>query len=132
MKKLENYITGKWISGDGDGEPLYHAVNGELITHATTKGIDFRSALEYARTTGNPALRKLTFHERGRMLKALALHLREHLETFYRISYATGATRMDSWIDLEGGIGNLFSYASLRRKFPDDPYCAEGEPVHSQ
>ncbi len=129
MKKLENYITGKWISGDGGGDPLYHAVNGELLTHASTKGIDFRSALEYARNTGNPALRKLTFHERGRMLKALALHLREHLETFYRISFATGATRMDSWIDLEGGIGNLFSYASLRRKFPDHPYCTEGEPV---
>ena len=130
MKKLENYITGRWISGDGDGDPLYHAVKGELITHTTTKGLDFKAALHYARTTGNPALRKLTFHERGRMLKALALHLREHLEKFYRISFATGATRMDSWIDLEGGIGNLFSYASLRRKFPDHPYCAEGEPIN--
>lgn len=130
MKKLENYITGRWISGDGEGEPLYHAVKGELITHATTRGIDFKAALEYARSTGNPALRKLTFHERGRMLKALALHLREHLETFYRISFATGATRMDSWIDLEGGIGNLFSYASLRRKFPDHPYCTEGDAIN--
>src|SRR5688572_15632610 len=130
MKKLENYITGSWISGDGEGDPLYHAVKGELITHASTKGLDFKGALEYARTTGNPALRKLTFHERGRMLKALAVHLKGHLETFYRISFATGATRMDSWIDLEGGIGNLFSYASLRRKFPDHPYCVEGEPVN--
>ncbi|HUR11755.1 MAG TPA: phenylacetic acid degradation bifunctional protein PaaZ [Flavitalea sp.] len=129
MKKLENYITGKWITGDGEGQALYHAVNGDLITHATTTGIDFKAATEYARTKGNPALRKLTFHERGRMLKALALHLREHLEKFYRISFNTGATRMDSWIDLEGGIGNLFSYASLRRKFPDEPFCTEGEPI---
>src|SRR5579863_4306137 len=64
------------------------------------------------------------------MLRALALHLREHLETFYRISYLTGATRADSWIDLEGGIGNLFSYASLRRKFPDAPFCLDGESLN--
>ena len=80
--------------------------------------------------TGNPALRRMTFPERGRMLRALALHLREHLEEFYRISYLTGATRADSWIDLEGGIGNLFSYASLRRKFPDSPFCLDGEGMN--
>jgi len=129
MKKLENYVTGHWITGDGDGQALFHAVNGTLITHATTKGLDFKSAVEYARNTGNPALRKMTFHERGRMLKFLALHLKENLEKFYRISYGTGATRMDSWIDIEGGIGNLFSYASLRRKFPDESYCSDGEPI---
>jgi len=72
----------------------------------------------------------MSFHERGRMLKALALHLQNHLERFYRISYQTGATRADSWIDLEGGIGNLFSYASLRRKFPDLPYFIDGDPVN--
>ena len=71
----------------------------------------------------------MSFHERGRMLKALALHLQNHLEKFYQISYQTGATRADSWIDLEGGIGNLFSYASLRRKFPDQPFCIDGDPV---
>jgi oxepin-CoA hydrolase / 3-oxo-5,6-dehydrosuberyl-CoA semialdehyde dehydrogenase len=74
-------------------------------------------------------LRKMSFHDRGRMLKALAFHLQDHLETFYQISYQTGATRADSWIDLEGGIGNLFSYASLRRKFPDKPFCIDGDPV---
>lgn len=130
MKKLENYITGKWITGDGDGQSLYHAVNGEPITAVTTKGLDFQSIVDYGRRVGNPALRKMTFHERGRMLKALALHLRDHLEKFYRISFATGATRMDSWIDLEGGIGNLFSYASLRRKFPDEPFCTDGEAIN--
>src|ERR1700748_1138768 len=127
MPKLGNYFTGSWITGDGDGQPLYNAYNGEIITHASTKGLDFAAILDYARQTGNPALRRMTFPERGRMLRALALHLREHLETFYRISYLTGATRTDSWIDLEGGIGNLFSYASLRRKFPDEPFCPDGE-----
>src|SRR5687768_4536636 len=130
MKKLGNYVTGRWITGDGDGQALYNAVNGETIGYASTRGLDFNAILEYGRKTGNPALRKLTFHERGLMLKALALHLRNHLEKFYSISYKTGATKADSWIDLEGGIGNLFSYASLRRKFPDHPYCAEGEPIN--
>ena len=73
----------------------------------------------------------MTFHERGRMLKALALHLREHLEKFYQISYQTGATKADSWIDIEGGIGNLFSNASLRRKFPDETFCIDGEALIS-
>ncbi len=83
MPKLGNYITGSWITGDGEGQPLYNAYNGEIITHASTKGLDFAAILDYARQTGNPALRRMTFPERGRMLRALALHLREHLETFY-------------------------------------------------
>jgi oxepin-CoA hydrolase / 3-oxo-5,6-dehydrosuberyl-CoA semialdehyde dehydrogenase len=129
MKKLENYITGKWITGDGEGQILQDAVNGEVIAAATTKGLDFAAALQYGREVGNPALRKLSFHERGRMLKALAGHLLERKEKFYQVSYHTGATKADSWIDIEGGIGNLFSNASLRRKFPDLPYCTDGDPV---
>jgi oxepin-CoA hydrolase / 3-oxo-5,6-dehydrosuberyl-CoA semialdehyde dehydrogenase len=71
MNKLENYITGQWITGDGDGQLLYNAVNGEPIASATTKGLDFKSIIEYGRSVGNPALRKMTFRERGNMLKAL-------------------------------------------------------------
>ena len=127
MNKLLNYITGKWITGDGDGQILYNAVNGEPIATASTGGLDFKSVIEYGRKVGNPALRKMTFRERGNMLKALALHLREHLEKFYQVSYQTGATKADSWVDIEGGIGNLFANASLRRKFPDDPFCIDGE-----
>ena len=127
MIKTGNYVTGQWISGDGEGQALYNAVNGQVIGHATSKGLDFKAITDYARTTGNPALRKLTFHERGQMLKALALHLRNHLDTFYKISYQSGATKADSWIDIEGGIGNLFANASLRRKFPNETFCLDGE-----
>jgi oxepin-CoA hydrolase/3-oxo-5,6-dehydrosuberyl-CoA semialdehyde dehydrogenase len=127
MNKLGNYITGKWITGDGEGQLLYNAVTGETIASASAKGLDFKTILEYGRTVGNPALRKMTFHERGNMLKALALHLRNHLDKFYKISYQTGATKADSWIDIEGGIGNLFANASLRRKFPDSFFCIDGE-----
>src|SRR5580658_10074536 len=129
MPKLGNYVTGAWLTGDGEGQPLFNAANGDVVAYSTTKGLDFAAILDYARKTGNPALRRMTFPERGRMLRALALHLREHLEKFYRVSYWTGATRTDSWIDLEGGIGNLFSYASLRRKFPNETFCLDGEPM---
>ncbi|MBC7890430.1 MAG: phenylacetic acid degradation bifunctional protein PaaZ [Ferruginibacter sp.] len=127
MNNLKNYITGNWISGDGDGQQLYNAVTGEAIATATTKGLDFAAIAHYARKVGNPALRKMTFHERGNMLKALALYLRNHLNKFYTLSYQTGATRADSWVDIEGGIGNLFANASLRRKFPDETFCIDGE-----
>lgn len=127
--KLGNYITGKWIEGDGEGQQLYNAVNGDVIAMASTKGLDFASILEYGRKKGSPALRKMTFQQRGRMLKALALHLLAHKEKFYTLSYKTGATRSDSWVDIEGGIGNLFSNASLRRKLPDEIFALDGENI---
>jgi len=129
LMKLENYVTGRWITGEGEGEVLYDAVTDEPLTTVSTKGLDFASILKYGRETGNTALRKFTFHERGRMLKALAVHLLNKKEKFYKLSFHTGATKADSWIDIEGGIGNLFANASLRRKFPDLPYCTDGDPI---
>jgi len=132
MPKIGNYIAGSWVTGDGEGQPLYNAFNGEVVGHASSKGLDFAAILDYARKTGNPVLRNMTFPERGRMLRALALYLREpeRLEKFYQISFLTGATRADSWVDLEGGIGNLFSYASLRRKLPNETFCLDGEGLN--
>src|SRR5437762_891253 len=129
MDKLGNYVTGKWITGDGDGQILCDAVTGQEIAVATSDGLDFASILDYGRRVGNPCLRKMTFHERGRMLRALAVYLNEQKEKFYQVSYRTGATKADSWIDIEGGFGNLFSNASLRKKFPDLPYCTDGDAV---
>src|SRR5664279_424529 len=130
MQKLGNFVMGRWIEGRGELQTIADAVDGTPIYQAGTGGLDFQEILQFGRNTGNMALRKMSFHERGKMLKALALHLQSHLEKFYSISYQTGATRSDSWIDLEGGIGNLFSYASLRRKFPDQPFCMDGEPIN--
>jgi oxepin-CoA hydrolase/3-oxo-5,6-dehydrosuberyl-CoA semialdehyde dehydrogenase len=125
--KLKNYATGKWIEGEGKGKELFNAISGEVIATASSSGISFEEMLHYARTVGGPPLRKMTFPERGRMLKALALYLSERKEKYYELSYATGATRVDSWIDIEGGIGNLFAYSSLRRQFPDQPFYVDGE-----
>lgn len=129
IPKIKHYIAGKWMEGDGDGEVLHHAITGDPVAAHTIEGIDFKDAYHHARNVGNPALRKMTFQERGLMLKALAFHLLDNKEKFYEISKATGATRVDSWIDIEGGIGNVFSNASLRRQFPDLPYHVDGDTV---
>ena len=127
MHKLGNFICGQWTNGDGDGQVLKNAVTGAPVAVASSVGLDFAAMTNYARKVGNPALRKMTFPERGRMLRALALHLQKHLPAFYALSFQTGATKADSWVDIEGGIGNLFAYASLRRKFPDASFFVDGE-----
>lgn len=125
--QLKNYAEGKWMTAKSEGDKLYNAITGDAIYTASSEGLDFGAMMDYARKVGEPALRKLTFHERGRMLKALAMHLMEQKENFYKISAQTGATRIDSWVDIEGGIGNLFANASLRRQFPDERFYVDGE-----
>ena len=125
--QLNNFAYGKWIPGEEKGQELFNAINGDFVASASSKGIDFAKMCDFARNIGGPKLRKLTFQERGLMLKALALHLQSKKEIFYNLSWATGATRMDSWVDIEGGIGNLFTYASLRRQFPNESYCYDGD-----
>jgi len=126
MKQYQNYIQGNWVSGDGSETKLFNSINGDLIGEVSSKGIDYKSVLEYGRSVGGPALRKMTFQERGRMLKALAFYLLERKDRYYEVSSWTGATKVDSWIDIEGGIGNLFANASLRKQFPDLPYYVDG------
>lgn len=126
---MHNYIQGKWIQGDGEGIPQFNAITGEIISYASDAGLDYAGILQYARTKGGPVLRRMTFQERGQMLKALALFLTERKERYYTVSAWTGATRADSWVDIEGGIGNLFANASLRRRFPNEPYFVEGETI---
>lgn len=129
VKKLRNYVMGQWVEGSGDGTILYNAVTGAPVATASTEGLDFKAMLEYGRVTGGPVLRKMSFHDRARMLKALALYLNEKKDLFYQLSYATGATKMDSWIDIDGGIGNVFTYASKgRRELPDLPFHVDGKP----
>ena len=127
ITQLKNYAEGKWVRGANEGETLYNAITGNAIYNASSEGLDFGAMMHYARKIGGPALRKLTFQERGRMLKALALYLMERKEYFYEVSANTGATRSDSWVDIEGGIGNLFAYASLRRQFPDERFYVDGD-----
>jgi len=126
MQRYQNYVLGQWIDGAGVETELFNAINGQKLGEVSSAGLDFAAISTYGKSTGGFALRKMTFQERGRMLKALALHLMERKEKYYQVSAWTGATRVDSWIDIEGGIGNLFSNASLRRQFPDLPYYVDG------
>lgn len=126
-RKIENYVKGRWTPGEGEELLATNAVTGEPLGSVSSAGLDYEGILDYGRTKGGPAMRKLTFQERGLMLKALAKHLLKNKDKFYDLSFATGATRMDGWIDIEGGIGNLFANASLRREFPDLPYHVDGE-----
>jgi len=128
MQRFQNYVLGQWVDGQGTETNLYNAINGNLIGTVSSTGIDFSEVLEYGRKNGR-ALRKMTFQERGRMLKALALFLMERKAKYYEVSAWTGATKVDSWIDIEGGIGNLFANASLRKQFPDLPYYVDGVAV---
>lgn len=126
MVTFQNYVLGNWINGDGVETQLFNAIDHSEIGSVSSAGIDYEKVLEYGRRVGGRALRKMTFQERGRMLKALALYLMERKARYYEVSAWTGATKVDSWIDIEGGIGNLFANASLRRQFPDLPYYVDG------
>ena len=129
MKKIQNYVTGQWMEGKGQGVPMFDAITGEVVGLSDTEGFDFAEILHYGRTIGSEKLRKMTFQERGNMLKKLALYLVKKKADFYEISYRTGATKIDSWIDIEGGFGNLFANASLRKLFPNQAYHVEGDPI---
>ena len=128
MNKTQHYILGNWTQGQGEGTPIQDSVTGEVFTSVTTEGLDVPSILQYGREKGD-TLRKMTFQERGNMIKKLALYLTKKKAAFYEISYRTGATKIDSWIDIEGGFGNLFANASLRKLFPNQSYHVEGEPI---
>ena len=126
MHQFQNYILGNWENGQGVETTIYHAITGKTLGSVSSDGIDFSEVLNYGRNVGGPILRKMTFQERGRMLKALALFLMDRKERYYELSAWTGATKIDSWIDIEGGIGNLFANASLRKQFPDLPFYVDG------
>ena len=127
MLQLKNFVAGDWHLGSGKRTPLVHAVTGATVADASTSGLNFSEVLDYGRKVGGPNIRKLTFHERALKLKALAKYLTDHKEELYTVSSFTGATRTDSWIDIEGGIGTLFTYSSkARREMPNDTTYVDG------
>jgi len=126
--QLKSYVQGRWQAGEREAQLLRDATTGQVVAEASSEGIDFRGALRYAREVGGPALRRLSFHERAGLLKRLAKLLTERKEEFYTLSYATGATRSDSWIDIDGGIGTLFAYASRgTRELPNSRVYIDGD-----
>jgi oxepin-CoA hydrolase/3-oxo-5,6-dehydrosuberyl-CoA semialdehyde dehydrogenase len=125
--QLESFIAGRWQAGGGTPIALRDATTGQLIANASSEGLDVAAGLTHAREVGGANLRRLTFHDRAALLKTLAKHLTEKKEQLYALSYATGATKSDSWIDIDGGIATLFVYASKgMRELPDAHVYIEG------
>src|SRR5438552_5597154 len=132
MTVLRSYVGGAWTEPADEGRPVLDAVTGEEVARVSSAGIDLAAALAYGRSSGGPALRELTFHQRAALLKSLGQLLREHRQELYTLSARTGATLGDSKFDVDGGIGVLLSYASrAKRELPNDTILAEGtvEPL---
>ena len=130
--QLLNYAKDEWIAGSGPLADINSAIDGSLVAKTGSGGVDFAGMLDHARTIGGPALRKLTFHERARIIKGLGLAILSAKEELYELSYQTGATRKDGWIDIEGGAGTLLSFSSKgRRELPDAHVLLDGavEPL---
>jgi oxepin-CoA hydrolase / 3-oxo-5,6-dehydrosuberyl-CoA semialdehyde dehydrogenase len=127
-RRLESFVSGRWTPGARDGQPLLDAATGEVVATIDSTGIDFAAALDYGREVAGPKLRAMSFHDRAGMLKALGLRLMELKEEFYAESLHTGATRSDGWIDIEGGIGTMLTFASkARRELPNTRVLTDGE-----
>jgi oxepin-CoA hydrolase/3-oxo-5,6-dehydrosuberyl-CoA semialdehyde dehydrogenase len=125
--QLLNYERDSWVAGDNPVE-IASAIDGSPVAITGSGGLDFGAMLRHAREIGGPALRKLTFHERARIIKALGLAIMARKEELYELNYLTGATRKDGWIDIEGGAGTLFSFSSKgRRELPDAHVLLDGQ-----
>ena len=130
--QLKNYAADRWVGATGGKAQLRSAVTGDVVAEIGSQGLDFKAMLDHARSVGGPALRAMTFHDRARMLKELALAVMARKEELYELSWATGGTRQDNWIDIEGGAGTLFAISSKgRRELPDDVILVDGdmEPI---
>jgi len=129
MRTLESHVCGTWQTPTTEGTVTRHAVTGAPVATVSSTGIDLGAAVTHARDVGGPALRAMSFHERAALLKAVGLHLMAEKDSLYALSTATGATRADSWVDIEGGAGVLLGYASKgRRELPDGTVLLDGEP----
>jgi oxepin-CoA hydrolase/3-oxo-5,6-dehydrosuberyl-CoA semialdehyde dehydrogenase len=131
--QLLNYERDRWTPGDAASlSDIVSAIDGATLARTGSGGLDFAAMLKHAREVGGPALRRMTFHERARMIKGLGLAILARKEDLYELNYQTGATRKDGWIDIEGGAGTLLSFSSKgRRELPDAHVLLDGplEPL---
>lgn len=127
--KLASFVRGQWVDTGPDAVEIRSAVTGDVVAQAVSGSLDMKEVLAYARATGGPALRRLTFHQRADLLKKLAQYLTERKDQLYKLSFQTGATRTDSMIDVDGGVGTLFVYAGKgRRELPNSTFLIDGAP----
>lgn len=122
IMKVASFAAGEWVQPNGAARAIASAITGAQIAEAGNDSLDMQAMLDHARNVGGPALRAMGFHDRAKMLKALALHLGQHKQELYDLSFDTGgATQKDHLIDIDGGVGTVFVFASKggRREMPD-------------
>ncbi|MEJ2176164.1 MAG: 3,4-dehydroadipyl-CoA semialdehyde dehydrogenase, partial [bacterium] len=128
LLEVRSFVAGEWVGPGQGARDIENAVTGEVMARAGSNTLDAQAMLDHARNVGGPALRKLTFHDRARMIKALAAHLSKHKQALYDLSFSTGATQSDHMIDIDGGIGTMFVFASKgRREMPDAHVYLDGD-----
>ncbi|NSY39181.1 phenylacetic acid degradation bifunctional protein PaaZ [Leisingera sp. ANG59] len=128
LLEISSFAAGQWVAPGAGARNIASAITGEVIASAGNDALDVQGMLDYARTVGGANLRKLTFHDRARMLKALAGHLNQNKQALYDLSFNTGATQSDHMIDIDGGIGTMFVFASKgRREMPDAHVYLDGD-----
>lgn len=129
MRQVQSFAAGSWVPPGSGARSISSAITGDVIAEAGNDHLDVQGMRAYARDVGGPALRAMTFPDRARMLKALALHLREHRQVLYDLSFDTGATQSDHLFDVDGGIGTMLVFASKgRREMPDSHVYLDGPP----
>lgn len=129
MLNVQSFAAGQWVMPGAGARNIASAITGDVIAQAGNDALDVQAMLGYARDVGGPALRKMTFHDRARMLKAVAMYLMERKQALYELSYDTGATLSDHKIDVDGGIGTIMVFASKgRREMPDGHVYLDGPP----
>ncbi|MDB9754097.1 aldehyde dehydrogenase family protein, partial [Oceanospirillaceae bacterium] len=127
--KSKSYACGVWVEGEPNGAAVHHPVTGELICTVSSAGVNFENMAQYARNVGGAGLGQMTIHERANAIKDVAKHLLTQKDHLYKISSKTGATKLDSWIDIEGGLATMFSYSGIaRREFANEKFIVEGPP----
>ncbi len=129
MRQVHSFATGQWIASGAGARGIESAITGEVIATAGNDALDVQAMRSFAIERGGPALQAMTIHDRARMLKALALHIKEHRKSLYSLSFDTGATQSDHLIDIDGGIGTMLVFAAKgRREMPDGRVYVDGAP----
>jgi 3,4-dehydroadipyl-CoA semialdehyde dehydrogenase len=130
MSTLQSYLAGRWQSGEGEGTALGNPTTDEVLAHASTAGLDLGEALRHGREVGGPALRAMSFAERGAALKALSAAIHEHREALIDLGIANaGNTRGDAKFDIDGATATLAAYAHFAKGLPDTPHLTDGDVI---
>jgi len=130
MTELRSHLCGKWVAGSGAPQTLLNPATEEPLASASSEGLDLAAALDYARSTGGPALRALSFTQRGALLKAMADSMQAQRDALLELGIANGGnTRSDAKFDVDGAIGTLLAYAEVGSSLGEKRFLVDGEGI---